>query len=488
MKKPFIWILSSACLFPLITGNPAGADGFSIRKLNHQQRNYSKQKPYKPFQYFNNSRKDLTPIEKLGKGIFENPNLSINGNQACNSCHHSSVKFADPDNTLAPDARPVSQGSITTLFGGRNAPTATYAAFSPKLHWNIDDELFIGGIFWDGRASGQPTTATATGPQLERTEPTGIPLADQAKGPFLNPVEMGLSTLEEVVDRVLNSPSRQLFLRLFGKEIYDGAVLNVPVAYNKIAEAIAAYEASTEVNPFSSRFDKFVREQGGDVGQFGVQVVGDFREYVGPPENFRSKYLTYDEADGLALFNADSEPQLSGSGDKVGGMCYLCHLTDRHDPDYGENSTQPANPRTSDGTYQPMLTDFSYDNLGIPVNPRIAFLAGPQTIDDGLGADGRMGELTALYSSADSAEEIGKFKVSSLRNIDETAPYGHNGFFPTLYSIVHFYNTRDNNWPGESFPNPEVDSTVNSSELGNLGLNFEQETKIVLFLKTLTDE
>ena len=77
----------------------------------------------------------------------------------------------------------------------------------------------------------------------------------------------------------------------------------------------------------------------------------------------------------------------------------------------------------------------------------------------------------------------------SLRNIAMTAPYGHNGFFPTLYSIVHFYNTRDAVWPGEpEWPEPEVVLNMNFAELGDLGLTFDQEQKIVLFLETLTDK
>jgi cytochrome c peroxidase len=488
MKNVWICLSITTCLSLNVAEGFATSNGFSLRKNIQQNRSYRQLSKNKIFQYYNYTPRPLNPLAKLGKNIFEDLNLSTNKNQACSSCHHASANFADPDNTLAPDARPVSQGSVTTLFGGRNAPTATYAAFSPRLHWDTADGLFIGGVFWDGRASGQASTATVEGPELGRTDPTEVPLADQAKGPFLNPVEMGLATLEDVVDVVLNSKYKNQFLQMFGKEIYENSVLNVPLAYNKIAQAIAAFEASRELNTFSSRFDKFVREQHGDVSQFGVKIVGDFREYVGPPPNFKSKYLTYDEADGLALFNADSETQLNGSGSKVGGMCYLCHPTTRHDPDYGDSSTQVANPQTSDGTYHPLLTDFSYDNLGIPVNPRIAVLSGPQATDNGLGADERAAELDALHSGANAADEVGKFKVSTLRNISETAPYGHNGFFPTLYSIVHFYNTRDNVWPGESFPAPEVAATVNQSELGNLGLNFEQEKKIVLFLKTLTDE
>ncbi len=492
MKRLFIGVLATSCLMLSIGESLAysSSNGFSLRKFIHQKRTYNKYVKNKTFTYLRGSNKSLTPIEKLGQSIYENLNLSKNRNQACSSCHHSSAKFADPDNVLAPDARPVSQGSDSSFFGGRNAPTASYAAFSPKLHWDADNELFIGGVFWDGRASGQLTTATATGDQLERTEPTGIPLADQAKGPFLNPVEMGLTSLEDVVNIVMNSASRNQFVRIFGREIFDSNGLNVPVAYNKIAEAIAAFEASTDFNKFNSRFDQFVREQGGNVDEFGVKLVGDFREYVGPPKNFKSKYLTYDEADGLALFNADSQTQLNvGDGSKVGGMCYLCHITERHDPEYNENSTYPANPKTSNGTYPPLLTDFSYDNLGIPVNPRIAVLAGPQAVDYGLGDESRSEELNALYGGTYNVEdERGKFKVSSLRNIAETAPYGHNGYFPTLYSIVHFYNTRDNTWPDEGFPPAEVEATVNHNELGNLGLSFDQEIKIVMFLKTLSDQ
>ncbi|MCD4804637.1 MAG: hypothetical protein K8R07_03065 [Desulfobacterales bacterium] len=104
---------------------------------------------------------------------------------------------------------------------------------------------------------------------------------------------------------------------------------------------------------------------------------------------------------------------------------------------------------------------------------------------DGLGQGGTKTVVT---------DEAGKFKVMSLRNIARTAPYGHNGFFPTLYSIVHFYNTRELvfpnvSWPGEpEWPDPEVNLNINFAELGDLGLTFDEEQKIVLFLETLTDE
>ena len=93
--------------------------------------------------------------------------------------------------------------------------------------------------------------------------------------------------------------------------------------------------------------------------------------------------------------------------------------------------------------------------------------------------------------------QLGKHKVMSLRNIELTPPYAHNGVFATLEEIVHFYNTRDalglcvdNNDPGFAvtcWPAPEVPQNVNVDELGDLKLTTVQEADIVAFLKTLTD-
>ena len=55
----------------------------------------------------------------------------------------------------------------------------------------------------------------------------------------------------------------------------------------------------------------------------------------------------------------------------------------------------------------------------------------------------------------------------------------------TIYDIVHFYNTRD--VLGAGWLAPEVPATVNTDELGNLGLTLAQEQKLVKFLETLND-
>jgi len=427
-------------------------------------------------------------LENLGKAIYNDLNLSLNQNQSCQSCHHPSAGFADPDNRISPTLLPVSDGSIITLFGGRNAPTAAYSGFSPIFHY--DGELFVGGLFWDGRASGL-MDVTATGSL--GAGPTGDPLADQAKGPFGNPVEMALtmentgdSTEKNVVDLIQASDYADKFEIEFGPDAFD----DIAEAYNNASLAIAAFERSEQLEKFNSKFDKFIKEQGGDISTFGVEVNDDgFRKYIGPGDDFKSKYFSYDEADGLAIFNADSYTQLGEANiDSIpnGGMCYLCHLTTNHEvlPDTDENNYNPIN-GPAPGTYNPMLTDFTYDNLGLPVNDRIAALAGPQETDLGLG--GQVALLDAAYGKkypkAKAEGEMGKFKVPSLRNLSRTAPYGHNGFFATIYDIVHFYNTRD----VEVWPAPEVPDTVNTEELGNLGLTVDQEQKLVLFMETLAD-
>jgi cytochrome c peroxidase len=391
----------------------------------------------------------LTNIEALGKFIYEDPVYSLNGNQSCQSCHHPNAQFSDPVNRIAPLYRPVSQGSDPTLFGGRNAPPSAYAAFNPPLSYDVTTGLFIGGLFWDGRASGIAFTGTGD----LGAGPTFDPLADQAKGPFGNSVEMALVddengiTEEKVVGLLKLAPYAKLYKKAFGVDI---AAADVPTAYNNIALAISAFEKSTELNRFSSKFDKFSNEQ----GIAYVMTLTDANVATTP---VKSTVYTAEEVDGLRLFNGK-------------GQCSLCHVLDN----------QP------DGKTPTVFTDFTYDNLGIPVNPLINTLAGEQATDLGLASNPEI--LAAAYGS-DLPESVllaqrGKFKVSSLRNIARTAPYGHNGYFPTLYDIVHFYNTRDTD---PSWADPEVPDTVNDTELGDLGLTFEEEQKIVIFLETLTD-
>lgn len=341
--------------------------------------------------------------EHLGHLLYFDQYLSLNHNQSCASCHHPHAAFADPLNADFPADYVVSLGSDVTLNGGRNAPTSAYAAFIPIFH--SDGDNYVGGQFWDGRAD---------------------TLKDQAKGPFVNGVEMGLADAAAVMAAIADPRNprskfyQELFLSLYDIDLSTldlSDSVQVANAYDKTAEAIARFEQTWRFTKFTSKYDYYL---------------------AGAAE------LTPQELAGLEIFNGK-------------GNCTACH---------------PSAPEIKpDGCLvPPLFSNYSYENLGLPKseNPMIASFP----IDYGLG--GRLGD----------AAENGKFRVQTLRNIASTPPYGHNGYFATLEDMVLFLNTAgDGSWPP-----PEVDAdNVNREELGSLGLTPQEQTDLVAFLNTLDD-
>ena len=389
---------------------------------------------------------DLTPEEQLGKSIFFDDNLSINMNQSCASCHGPEVGFTGPlSDTNAHGA--VYEGSILGRFGDRKPPSAAYATLSPIFHQDKSG-LFVGGNFWDGRATG---------------EVLGNPAADQALGPFLNHVEQALPDSACVVYRVCTATSYPTtFEEVWGAGACDitwpvdidivceteGVTVGLSdddrtksnMAYGNIGLSIAAYEDSPEVNAFTSKHD----------------------------QTFTGKVkLNKQEQRGYALFRGK-------------GLCHRCHISN------GKEA---------------LFTDFTFDNLGVPQNPENPAGVAPAFVDPGLGGF----LMNAGYPEDVYLAEWGKHKVPTLRNVDKrpdedfVKAYAHNGYFKTLEGIVHFYNTRDvkPECPGlyteaqalaaDCWPAPEVAETVNRDELGDLGLTPDEEAAIVAFLGALSD-
>ena len=164
----------------------------------------------------------------LGQAIFFDKHLSKPEGQSCSSCHNPASGFADPNSEL-----PVSRGAIENRFGNRNAPSAAYAMFSPKLHQETNrmgEKMYVGGLFWDGR---------------------GNNLEDQAKQPFLNALEMHNPNKQSVINTVRQSDYAHLFKTIFG----ETSLQNVDTAYEALSQALAAYERSPQVNRFTSKFD-----------------------------------------------------------------------------------------------------------------------------------------------------------------------------------------------------------------------------------------
>ena len=122
----------------------------------------------------------LTPEEELGKAIFFDVNLSLNGNQSCATCHAPQSGWTGPDSAINADGS-VYEGSIEGAFGDRKPPSAAYATQSPVL--SVDKlGTFSGGNFWDGRATGrgpgQPRRRTGQG---SLPQPQGAGAAERGR-------------------------------------------------------------------------------------------------------------------------------------------------------------------------------------------------------------------------------------------------------------------------------------------------------------------
>lgn len=197
----------------------------------------------------------------LGEKLFLDKNLSRDRTLSCASCH-------DLYGSAGADGRSTALG-IDQQTGPRNAPTVWNTAFQT---------LF----FWDGRAAS---------------------LEEQAIGPMLNPVEMGMKSVDAVLMRVRQQERyRKAFSDVFG----EGA----PITIKRIAMAIAAYERSLITT--DTPYDRFVR---GDInaldpaqlrGMALFQSVGCITCHHGP--NFSAASI-FDDSMPRRIFPANPIPQ-----------------------------------------------------------------------------------------------------------------------------------------------------------------------------------
>jgi cytochrome c peroxidase len=339
--------------------------------------------------------------EQLGSALFFDRNLSSPIGQSCADCHAQTSAFTDPesDDTTSIGARPDRAGS-------RNAPTAMYARFAPPLHFDEKARRFVGGLFWDGRAN---------------------TLQEQAAAPLLNPIEMNNRDKASVVATVRHSSYAERFREVCGATVFE----DVDRAFACVTESIAAFEQTSLLSPFSSKYDLYLAGKAS---------------------------LTDSERRGLRIFE-----------DPKKGNCAGCH---------------PSRP-SADGT-PPLFTNYSYANLGVPKFKNSLFYrmgppfndAGARYIDHG------------LMNTVKNAARDGEFRVPTLRNIARTAPYAHNGYFSNLRLMLDFLNTRDVGSRDPSvgkWQSPEVPATEDKEHVGHLGLSQKDIDDLATFLGTLTD-
>jgi cytochrome c peroxidase len=170
---------------------------------------------------------DSPALIALGESLFMDTRLSVNNTQSCNSCHNINNAGPGVDNTQ------FSPGAIAGKFGGRNAPTV----------WNAGFQI---AQFWDGRAAD---------------------LQAQAKGPILNPVEMGMPSEQAVVDKISAITQYQTdFKAAFNT--------NDSINYNNLTHAIAAFERTLITQ---DRFDQYMN---GDSNALNEQEKDGLQAFI----------------------------------------------------------------------------------------------------------------------------------------------------------------------------------------------------------------
>jgi cytochrome c peroxidase len=170
--------------------------------------------------------------EILGQQLFFDVNLSKNRTQSCATCHNPSHGFIDDRNNGVKGA--ASLGDDGQSIGDRNAPTATYALFSPDFHRNKKGQ-YVGGQFHDGREKN---------------------LKGQAGGPPTNPGEMAMPDKAATVTRILeNKAYVRQFKTLYAKTIFE----DKDKAYAAMADSIAHFEKTAFFAPFDSKYDRYLK-------------------------------------------------------------------------------------------------------------------------------------------------------------------------------------------------------------------------------------
>jgi cytochrome c peroxidase len=441
-------------------------------------------------------------VETLGQLEIYDPNLSVNNNIACSYCHDPAAGYANGSSVLSVFTGGSNPGSVPITVHGaypdnriakRNPQTYVYSPYFPPLQYNTTQGDFYGGNFWDARATGYRLQNSA---------------AEQAQDPPVDPEEMANPDTACIVWKLSLSQYKFFFEQVWGTGSLEIAwppdvttVCSTPKgaaifgtnatplnlspsertranqAFDEFGQAIASYEISSSVSPFTSKFDAWLA-------------------------NSTTTPLTAQEKRGYDLFRGKA-------------MCNTCHLDGRSNIATGTDTGMATN-------VAPMFTDFTYNNLGLPRNVILPWYSedtpdqfgftgnplGPGFTDEGVGLflDGYYGAPPNLIWGQFLPFFEGKFQTSTVRDAGKVPypgfvkAYMHNGYLLSLKEVVHFYNTRDvyaqpvlsEHCPAGTvekvtcWPMPEDPNNENMT-IGKLGLSSSEEDDVVAFLLTLTD-
>ena len=289
----------------------------------------------------------------LGKRLFEDQRFSGDGTISCATCHDAGKAFADGETTA---------DGINKLKGTRNSPTVINAAFYEAQ-------------FWDGRRSS---------------------LEEQAKDPFLNPIEHGLTSHDQILETIRKDASYHASFRsAFGTEPKN-------ITIDHVVKAIASFERT--VISGDSPFDRYL--YGGDKTAMSESAIRGL-------EIYRTK-----------------------------GRCQDCHTIGQTNATFTDNKFHNLGVGFKRIESRVMQVANSF---------RKAKQEG-KDIDKSVLGDKEISELGRFVVTL-RPSDIGGFKTSTLRNIAVTAPYMHDGSLQTLEEVVELYNKG-----GEK--NPFLDSGI----------------------------
>lgn len=358
------------------------------------------------------------------------------------------VKATSPDSQSGSSTNP---GKTNNLLG---LPAVPIPADNPQSQAKIElgDKLFHDKRFSvDGTVScskchddtkaftdGLPVSAGNHGQTGTRNAPTVLnaafnklqfwdgrepDLERQSKQPLINPIEHGLSNYGSILEIIRTDPYYQTAF----KSVFGVAVSKVTIDH--VAKAIASFERTLVSG--DSAFDRYY--------------------FKGQAE-------------------AMTEAQIRGFGLFVGqGRCVSCHVIEQD---------------------QALFTDGRFHNIGIGINPiqqevpRLAqaFLEAKSkgiNVDVAVLSDKKSSEL-GRFAVTDELSQIGAFKTPTLREIDLTAPYMHDGSLKTLKDVVNHYNNGGVTKTGYRV-NDFLDGGIRP-----LNLNAAQVDDLVAFMKALT--
>lgn len=250
-------------------------------------------------------------------------------------------------------------------------------------------------------------------------------LEDQARHPIINPVEMGLKDHEPVLKIVREDPD---YAKAF-KEVFNKSGDEIKI--EDVTLAIAAFERT--VISGNSRFDRWYFKGEKTLSE---QEVRGFQTFIG------------------------------------NGRCVSCHTVEQ-----------------TSATF----IDGEFHDIGVGINnvasndlDRLAseFLKADydrEAVDEKVLTDAKSSEL-GRFAVTRNTTEMGAFKTPTLRNVELTAPYMHDGSLKTLEEVVDHYNR------GGASSDKEVITPFLSGGIRPLNLTDQEKSDLVAFMKSLTSQ